>query len=103
MNPIQCPAPTVPCRTDLASAYRAREVSPVEVTQLMLDRIAQHNPRLHCYLTPTPEIALAQARQAEQEMARGQWRGPLHGVPIGLKDLCNTAGVKRLLNELRFF
>jgi amidase len=80
--------------TELASAYRSGQVSPVEVTQLMLDRIAQHNPRLHCYLTPTPDIALAQARQAEQEMTRGQWRGPLHGVPIGLKDLCNTAGVR---------
>ncbi len=80
--------------TELADAYRARTLSPVEVTQLMLDRIARHDPRLHSYLTPTPEIALAQARQAEQEMGRGEWRGPMHGVPIGIKDLCNTAGVR---------
>ena len=80
--------------TELAEAYRARSLSPVEVTQLMLDRIARHDPALHSYLTPTPEIALAQARQAEAEIGRGEWRGPMHGVPIGIKDLCNTAGVR---------
>lgn len=80
--------------TELGDAYRARTLSPVEVTQAMLDRIAALDPTLHSYLTVTPEIALAQARQAEQEIGRGAWRGPMHGVPIGIKDLCNTAGVR---------
>lgn len=80
--------------TELAAAYRARTLSPVEVTQAMLDRIDRLDPALHSYLTLTPEIALAQARQAEAEIGRGQWRGPMHGVPIGIKDLCNTAGVR---------
>ena len=80
--------------TELAAAYRARTLSPVEVTQAMLDRIARLDPSLHSYLTLTPEIALAQARQAEAEIGRGAWRGPMHGVPIGIKDLCNTAGVR---------
>ncbi len=80
--------------TELADAYRAGTLSPVEVTQAMLDRIARLDTRLHSFLTPTPEIALAQARQAEQEIGRGQWRGPMHGVPVGIKDLCNTAGIR---------
>lgn len=80
--------------TELGEAYRARTLSPVEVTRAMLDRIAALDPALHSYLTVTPEIALAQARQAEEEISRGDWRGPMHGVPIGIKDLCNTAGVR---------
>ncbi len=80
--------------TELGAAYRARTLSPVEVTEAMLSRIAKLDPALRSYLTPTPEIALAQARQAEDEIGRGQWRGPMHGVPIGFKDLCDTAGVR---------
>ena len=80
--------------TELAAAYRARSLSPVEVTQAMLARIDRLDPTLHSYLTLTPEIALAQARQAEAEIGRGAWRGPMHGVPIGIKDLCNTADVR---------
>ena len=80
--------------TELGAAYRARTLSPVEVTEAMLSRIAKLDPALRSYLTLTPEIALAQARQAEDEIGRGQWRGPMHGVPIGLKDLCETAGVR---------
>jgi amidase len=80
--------------TDLAAAYRAGSLSPVEVTQCMLDRISALDGALHSYLTVTPEIALAQARVAEAEMQRGVFRGPMHGVPIGFKDLCNTAGVR---------
>ena len=71
--------------TELGAAYRARTLSPVEVTKAMLSRIAKLDPALRSYLTLTPEIALAQARQAEDEIGRGQWRGPMHGVPIGFK------------------
>ena len=80
--------------TALAAAYRAGSISPVEVAQAMLERIGRLDPALHSYLTPTPEVALAQARVAEAEMQRGQFRGPMHGIPIGIKDLCNTAGVR---------
>lgn len=80
--------------TDLANAYRASKLSPVEVTQLMLDRIEQLDPQLRSYITVTPEIALEQARQAEAEIGRGEYRGPMHGIPIGVKDLCETRGVR---------
>lgn len=79
---------------ELAAAYRAKTLSPVEVTQAMLDRIARLDGRLHSFVTLTPEIALAQARAAEAEFARGAFRGPMHGVPVGIKDLCETAGVR---------
>lgn len=79
--------------TELAEAYKAKKVSPVEVTQLMLDRIAKYDGRLNSFLTVTADLALAQARLAEAEIASGQWRGPMHGVPVGIKDLCETKGV----------
>lgn len=80
--------------TELADAYRNRKLSPVEVTQAMLERIEKLDPRLHSYVTVTPEIALEQARRAEAEIARGEIRGPMHGIPIGVKDLCETKGVR---------
>jgi amidase len=78
---------------DVASAIRSRKVSPVELTRAMLDRIAELDPSLHAYATVTPELALAQAKAAETEIAAGGYRGPLHGVPIAVKDLCHTAGI----------
>jgi amidase len=80
--------------TELADAYRGKQVSPVEVTRLMLDRIERFDPALRSYLTVTPEIALEQARKAEEEIGRGQVRGPMHGIPVGIKDLCETKGVR---------
>lgn len=79
---------------ELAQAYRSRRVSPVEVTQLMLDRIERFDTGLRSYLTVTPEIALAQAREAEADFARGDVRSPMQGVPVGIKDLCATRGVR---------
>jgi amidase len=79
--------------TEAASAIRSRAVSPVELTRAMLDRIAALDPALRAYATVTPELALAQADRAETEIAAGQYRGPLHGVPIAVKDLCDTAGI----------
>jgi Asp-tRNA(Asn)/Glu-tRNA(Gln) amidotransferase A subunit family amidase len=70
--------------TDLAAQIRSRQISPVAVTRHMLDRIAQHDPTLHAYVTVMREQALAQAAQAEAEIARGQYRGPLHGVADGM-------------------
>lgn len=79
--------------TALAAELRARRLSPVEVTRAMLDRIAALDGRLHSYATLTADLALEQARQAEVEIGRGDWRGPLHGVPIAVKDLCYTKGI----------
>lgn len=84
------------CYLDLVEAGRriqARQLSSLEVTQAMLDRIARFDPRFKCYARPTPELALAQARQADSEIARGTLRGPLQGVPIAVKDLCHTKGI----------
>src|SRR4051794_29916694 len=79
--------------TELGAAYRARQLSPVDATRACLDRIARRDPELHAFITVTAELALAQARTAEAELAAGNDRGPLHGVPIALKDLIDTAGV----------
>ena len=78
---------------DLAEEMEARRLSPVEVTQAALDRIQQLAPRLSAFITVTADDALEQAHQAEREMAQGLYRGPLHGVPIALKDLYATRGV----------
>jgi len=80
--------------SELSELIRTRKVSPVEVTELMLQRIEQFNPTLNAYITVMPELAMRAAREAEAEIGRGAWRGPLHGIPIGLKDLFDTAGVR---------
>jgi aspartyl-tRNA(Asn)/glutamyl-tRNA(Gln) amidotransferase subunit A len=79
---------------ELAPQLRRREVSPVEVTRVCLARIEKLDPTLNAFITVMVESALAEARAAEAEIARGEWRGPLHGVPIALKDLIDTAGVR---------
>jgi aspartyl-tRNA(Asn)/glutamyl-tRNA(Gln) amidotransferase subunit A len=79
---------------ELAPRLRRKEVSPVEVTRACLDRIEQVNSTLNAFITVTAESALAEARAAEMEISRGEWRGPLHGIPIALKDLVDTAGTR---------
>jgi aspartyl-tRNA(Asn)/glutamyl-tRNA(Gln) amidotransferase subunit A len=78
---------------ELAGKLRAREISPVELTAAYLDRVEATEPRLHAYITVTADTARAAAQQAESEIMAGRWRGPFHGVPIALKDLCNTRGI----------
>jgi aspartyl-tRNA(Asn)/glutamyl-tRNA(Gln) amidotransferase subunit A len=80
--------------TELAAAFRARRLSPVDATRACLDRIAQRDPELHAFITVTGDAALDQARAAADELAHGRDRGPLHGVPIALKDLIDTAGTR---------
>jgi amidase len=75
---------------DVANLIQTRKVSSVEVTQAQLDRIAALDGRLRSYVTPMPEQAIAAATAADAEIAQGDIRGPLHGVPIGIKDLCWT-------------
>ncbi len=80
--------------SELSVRLRRREVSPVEITQDRLGRIERLNPALNAFITVMGESALAEARQAEAEILRGGWRGPLHGVPVALKDLIDTSGVR---------
>lgn len=74
-------------------AIAARKLSSVELTAAMLERIAALDPALHAYATVTADQALAQAKAADAELAGGRARGPLHGVPIAVKDLCYTKGI----------
>lgn len=79
--------------SELAPRLRRREISPVEITRECLSSIAQLNPLLNAFITVMADSALEEAGKAEAEIARGQWRGPLHGIPIALKNLIDTAGV----------
>ena len=79
---------------ELAQRLRRREISAVEVTKDCLARIERLNPALNAFITVMGESALDEARRADAEIARGEWRGPLHGVPVALKDLIDTAGVR---------
>lgn len=82
--------------TTIANKIRHKEVSPVEVTAAMLERIEQVDGNLLSYATVTAELALEQARNAEAAIAAGEYLGPLHGVPIAVKDLCYTAGISTM-------
>ena len=78
---------------ELSRLYDQRELSPVEVTRSLLDRIATHDGKLHSFIRVTPEVALADAQAAERELMAGRRRGPLHGIPYALKDIVETAGI----------
>ncbi len=80
--------------SELGQRLRRREVSPVEITHECLACIEKRNPSLNAFITVMAESALADARRAEAEVLRGEWRGALHGVPVALKDLIDTAGVR---------
>ena len=89
---------------EIGRLYRSGELSPVELTRSSLDRIAAYDATLNAFITVTAEQALRQARQAEEELRTGLDRGPLHGIPIALKDLIDTAGIRttcasRILRE----
>jgi aspartyl-tRNA(Asn)/glutamyl-tRNA(Gln) amidotransferase subunit A len=79
---------------EAADLVRSGKASPVDLTRACLDRVERLNPRLNAFITVTAETALAEARAAEAEVRGGGWRGPLHGIPIALKDLVDTAGVR---------
>lgn len=85
-----------------AELLRRKQISPVELTTACLDRIEQLNPTINAFITVMHDSALAQARKAEDEIQAGSWRGPLHGIPIGLKDLIDTAGVKTTCGSALF-
>jgi aspartyl-tRNA(Asn)/glutamyl-tRNA(Gln) amidotransferase subunit A len=78
---------------EASALIRSRKLSPVELTQAFIDRMEAFDNQLNAYLLPLPDQAKAAARQAEAEISAGNWKGPLHGIPIGLKDIYNTAGI----------
>ena len=78
---------------DLSTMIRKKEISPVEVAEAHLRRIEALNPKLFAYQTVTAELAVEAARAAEAEIMSGRWRGPMHGIPYGAKDIVETAGV----------
>jgi aspartyl-tRNA(Asn)/glutamyl-tRNA(Gln) amidotransferase subunit A len=85
--------------TELAARIRSRALSPVEVTRAVLERIERLNPALNAFCTVTAEAALDQARAAEQAVVRGAPLGPLHGVPVSIKDLALTSGVRSMFGS----
>ncbi len=79
--------------SEAAELVHSKKISPVELTKACLGRIEQLNPKLNAFITVTADSALVNARAAEAKIQRGRWKGPLHGIPIALKDL-DTAGVR---------
>ncbi|HZI72968.1 MAG TPA: amidase, partial [Gemmatimonadales bacterium] len=79
--------------TRLARWIETRQLTSERLTNIYLDRLRQFDPKLRCVITLTADLAMAQARQADQEIKAGRYRGPLHGVPWGGKDLLDTAGI----------
>jgi len=80
--------------TELAQLIKSRKITSTELTQLYIERLKKYGPRLECVITLTEELALAQAKRADKEIASGHYRGPLHGIPWGTKDLLSTKGIK---------
>jgi Asp-tRNA(Asn)/Glu-tRNA(Gln) amidotransferase A subunit family amidase len=80
--------------TTLARLIRSRKVTSTELTTMYLARLKRYGPRLECVITLTEDLALAQAKRADEEIATGSYRGPLHGIPYGAKDLLATKGIR---------
>ncbi len=103
VRPIQSAAPNKPATdedvaflpvTQLAALLRTRQVSSVELTRLYLARLKKYDPLLKCVVTLTEDLAFEQAERADKELAAGRYRGPLHGVPWGAKDIIAWPGYK---------
>ncbi|MGB8012788.1 MAG: amidase [Terriglobales bacterium] len=92
----------MPSIHELGQKLRRREISPVELTHDCLARIEKLNPALNAFITVTAESALDRARHAEWEIYHGKHLGPLHGIPIGLKDIIDTAGVRTTAASAQF-
>ncbi len=80
--------------THLAQLIRTRQVTSVELTEMYLERLKRYDPHLECVVTLTEDLALRQARRADEELAAGHYRGPLHGIPWGAKDLLAVRGYR---------
>lgn len=79
--------------THLAHWIKTQQITSLELTELYLERIQKYNTKLQCFITVTPELARKQAAQADAEIKSGMYRGPVHGLPYGLKDLFNTKDI----------
>src|SRR5262249_60439312 len=77
---------------ELSGLIAARKLSPVELTEALIQRVERFDAQTRAFITPTFDLARRQARKAEAEIAGGQYRGPLHGMPFGLKDIYDTKG-----------
>ena len=86
---------------EASARIHSRSVTPTQLTEACLARIGVYNPKLNCFITVMREQALAQARALDAEQAAGRLRSPLHGIPIGLKDNIDTAGVRTPAASLR--
>ena len=78
----------------LASLIKSKQITSLELTNFFLDRLRKYRDTLQCVISLTPEFALQQAKQADKEIAEGKYRGPLHGIPFGIKDLFAVKGTK---------
>ncbi|MDX1942391.1 MAG: amidase [Saprospiraceae bacterium] len=78
----------------LAELIRNKQITSTELTKFFIDRLKKHDPKLHCVVTMTEDLALAQAKRADEEIAKGKYRGLLHGIPYGAKDLLAKKGYK---------
>ena len=87
---------------EVAALIKVRDLSPVELTRHMLGRIDAVDPSLRAYLAVTAKSAVAEAEQAEAELRSGRYRGPLHGVPIAIKDLFHTRGIPSTFGTLAY-
>src|ERR1700684_1274644 len=79
--------------TEIAQAYAARTLSPTELVQALLHRIEQLQPRLHAFIRLDADAAIEAAKSATAELHAGRVRGPLHGIPVGIKDIIDVAGL----------
>src|ERR671910_1276244 len=79
---------------ELTKLIRAKKVSPIEIVHACLNRIKEFEPKLNAFITVLADQALEQAKDAEAEIQAGNWRGPLHGIPVGIKDFYDTAGIE---------
>jgi Asp-tRNA(Asn)/Glu-tRNA(Gln) amidotransferase A subunit family amidase len=77
---------------DLAGLIKSRQITSLELTNIYLERIEKYDPKLQAFITVTTDLALAQAKKADEEIAAGNYKGPLHGIPYGIKDLASVPG-----------
>lgn len=87
---------------ELAELLRSRKITSMQLTQMYLARLKKYGPKLECVITLTEALALKQAQRADEEIARGKYRGPLHGIPYGAKDLLATKGYKTTWGSVPF-
>lgn len=93
---------TFAAATELAPLIESRQLSPVELTEQLLNRIHQLDSTIESYITPLPELALADARKAERDIMQGLYKGPMHGIPVGIKDNFYTEGIRTTVGSKLF-